>query len=156
MAWPEYFSNTQGEMSMKHVLTWLALSLFLASPSFAATEQDEAKARLINEYFSYIPMKKMMEDTTRELAKQVPADRRQLFIDAMTKNMRLEVLEQTARQSMAKHFTLPELEMYVEFIKRPEARSAMDKMKFYMADLMPVIQQELMRAFRATAAQAPK
>lgn len=143
-------------MNVKRVLTWLALSIFLTSPSFAATERDpaEAKARLINEYFSYIPMKKMMEDTTREIARQVPADSRQQFIDTMTKNVRLEVLEQAARQSMAKHLTLPELEMYVEFIKRPEARSAMEKMKYFAADLMPVIQQELVRAIQATSSQS--
>lgn len=138
---------------MKRVFYWLTLSVLLSSPVFAAPGQNpaDAKAQLINEYFTHVPMKRMMDETTRELAKQVPAERRQQFIDAMTRNVRLEVLEQAARQSMAKHLTLAELTMFVEFIRRPEAQSAMEKMKFYMADLMPVIQQELMRAIQLTA-----
>lgn len=141
---------------MKLILSWLALSIFLTSPSFASTESDtaEAKARLINEYFSYIPMKQLMDETALELSKRVPADKRQLFIDTMSKNVRIDVLEQAARQSMAKHLTLPELEMFVEFIKRPEARSAMAKMKYYMADLMPVMEKELVRAIQLTSMNA--
>jgi hypothetical protein len=46
--------------------------------------------------------------------------------------------------------------MFVEFIKRPEARSAMEKMKYYMADLMPVIQQEMVRAIQAAPSQQAK
>ena len=45
---------------MKRAITLLALSICLASP-FAATEQD-TKAAPINEYFSYIPMKTMMDE----------------------------------------------------------------------------------------------
>lgn len=141
---------------MKRVFYWLALGMLLSSPGFAAPAQNpaEAKARLINEYFTHVPMERMMDETTRELAKQVPAERRQQFIEAITRNVRLDVLEKAARQSMAKHLTLAELTMFVEFIRRPEAQSAMEKMKFYMADLMPVIQQELMRAIQITAVPA--
>ena len=140
---------------MKLVFTWIALSFLLISPSFAVTEQDaaETKAKLIDEYFSYIPMKRIVEETTQEISKQLPAEKRQLFIDTMTKRVRVEVLEQAARQSLARNLSLSELRLFVEFIKRPEARSAMDKMKYYMADMMPVIQQEMMRAMQATPPQ---
>jgi hypothetical protein len=143
---------------MKFFFTWLALGCLLSSPGFAATEQDasEAKARLIDEYFSYIPMKRIVDETTLEIAKQVPAEKRQLFIDAMTQRVRVEVLEQAARQSLAKHLSVSELRMFVEFIKRPEARSAMEKMKYYMADLMPVVQQEMVRAIQAAPSQQAK
>ena len=143
---------------MKAVFAWLALSLLLVSPCHAVTEQDTAatKAQLIDEYFSYIPMRRIVEETAQELSKQVPAEKRQLFIDTMTKRMRVEVLEQAARESLAKHLSVSELRLFVEFIKRPEARSAMDKMKYYMADLMPVMQQEMMRAMQAPPPQQAK
>jgi ATP-dependent DNA ligase len=136
---------------MKHVFTWLALSLLLASPGYAATAQDTTatKTQLVDEYFSYIPMKKIVEETVLELSKRVPAEKRQQFIDTMTQRMRVEVLEHAARESLARHLTVSELRLFVEFIKRPEARSAMDKMKYYMSDLMPVMQQEMMRAMQA-------
>jgi len=135
---------------MKRVLTSLALSIVLASPSFAATPQD-TKAQLINEYFSHIPMKTMMDEMAVEVSRQVPADKRQQFIDVMTKTVRVDVLENAARQSLAKHLTVAELQLFVDFIKQPEGRSAMGKMKYYMADLMPVVQQEMMRAIKASS-----
>jgi len=109
---------------MKRILTLLALSIFLAGPTFAASERD-TKAALINEYFSYIPMKAMMADMAQEMSRQLPAEKRQQFIDVMTKRVRVEVLENAARQSLAKHLTVGELRLFVDFIKQPEARSAM-------------------------------
>ena len=135
---------------MKRVLACLVLSVVLTSPSFAATLQN-TKDQLINEYFSYIPMKPLLDEMAIEVAKQVPADKRQQFINMMTKNVRVEVLEKAARQSLAKHLTVAELQLFVNFIKQPEARSAMGKMKYYMADLMPVLQMEMMRAVQASS-----
>jgi len=159
--WPQFFipdfsTIPTGDQNMKRVLTWLALSIFLtSSPGFAATQQD-TKAKLINEYFSYIPMETMMAEMTQELSKQVPVEKRQQFIDTMTKSVRVDVLEKAARQSLAKHLTVAELQLFVDFIKHPEARSAMGKMKYYMADLMPVLQQELMRAIKANSSSAAR
>lgn len=140
---------------MKRILTGLALSVFLIDPSFSATQLD-TKNQLINEYFSYIPMKAMMDEMTIEIAKQVPADKRQQFVDTMTNRVRVNVLEKAARQSLARHLTVAELQLFVDFIKHPEARSAMGKMKFYMADLMPVMQMELMRAMKDAPPQPDK
>jgi hypothetical protein len=140
---------------MKRALICLALSVCLVSPGWAAPEAD-AKTALVSEYFSYIPMKTMMDEMTMEISKQVPAEKRQQFIDTMTNSVRLGVLEATARQSLAKHFTVAELQLFVDFIKRPEGRSAMGKMKYYMADLMPVLQQEMFRAIKASTPQPEK
>ena len=120
--------------------------------SIAATEDTpEARAKLVDEYFTYMPMSKMMDEMVQEVSKQIPEPRRAQFIDTLTKNMRFEVIEAAARESIAKHLTVTELEVFVAFIKKPEARSAMDKMKYYMADLLPVIQEELIRASRQAA-----
>jgi len=143
---------------MKRVLLCLVLSLFLANPGFAVAEQDASgtKAQLIDEYFSHIPMKRMLDEMALELSKQLPPARRQMFVDTMGNRVRVDVLEQAARESLARHLSVAELRLFVEFIKRPEARSAMDKMKYYMADLMPIVQQEIIRAMQATPAQSAK
>ncbi len=132
---------------------FLALALIAATASIAVAEPDtpEARAKLVDEYFTYLPMSKMMDEMVREVSKQVPEAKRQAFVDSMTKNIRLDVIETAARQSLAKHLTVSELEVFVAFIKKPEARSAMDKMKYYMADLLPVVQQEILRASRMSA-----
>jgi len=139
---------------MKLLAAFFVALTFLSVPaSINAAEPDtpEARARLVDEYFSYMPMSKMMSEMVQGVSKQVPENQRPMFVDTLTKNMRFDVIESAARQSLAKHLTLSELELFVEFIKHPEARSAMDKMKFYMADLLPVIRQEVIRASQMTA-----
>jgi len=79
-----------------------------------------------------------------------------MFVETMGNRVRVDVLEQAARESLARHLSVAELRLFVEFIKCPEARSAMDKMKYYMADLMPIVQQEIIRAMQATPAQSAK
>ena len=76
------------------------------------------------------------------------------LVDTLTKNVRIDVLEAAAKQSLAKHLTASELRVFVEFMRQPEAQSAMDKMKFYMSDLTPVVQRELARAIQITNAPA--
>jgi hypothetical protein len=76
------------------------------------------------------------------------------LVDTLTKNVRIDVLEAAAKQSLAKHLTAAELRVFVEFMRQPEAQSAMDKMKFYMSDLTPVVQRELARAIQITNAPA--
>jgi len=87
-------------------------------------------------------------DLTSEVSKQMPPEQRSAFENALLKNVRLEVLETAAKESLAKHLTVAEINAFTEFMRRPEGKSAMNKMKYYMADLMPVIQQELMRAIK--------
>ena len=76
------------------------------------------------------------------------------LVDTLTKNVRIDVLEAAAKQSLAKHLTADELRVFVEFMRQPEAQSAMDKMKFCMSDLTPVVQRELARAIQITNAPA--
>ena len=61
------------------------------------------------------------------------------------------MLENAAHQSLAKHLTMRGPRLFADFIKQPEARSAMGKMRYYMADLMPVLQQQMMRAIKAAS-----
>jgi hypothetical protein len=138
------------------LLRRLALALLLCAHglAFAQADTPEARARLVDEYFTYTPLKKIIDDMAREIAKQVPEAERQQYIDTLTKNVRIDVLEAAAKQSLAKHLTISELKVFVQFMKQPEAQSAMDKMKFYMADLTPVMQRELARAIQVTNAPA--
>lgn len=134
------------------LLRRVALTLLICSHglAFAQADTPEARSRLVEEYFTYTPLKKIVDDMAREMAKQVPQAQRQQYIDTLTKNVRIDVLERAAKQSLAKHLTASELRVFVEFMRQPEAQSAMDKMKFYMSDLMPVMQSELARAIQIT------
>jgi hypothetical protein len=48
--------------------------------------------------------------------------------------------------AMVKHFTTEELKALADFYGSPVGKSAMQKFGAYMADLMPTMQAEIMKA----------
>jgi hypothetical protein len=57
-----------------------------------------------------------------------------------------DVINNASIESMAKHFTIAELSALADFYELPVAKTAMQKMGVYMAEVMPVIQAEMLRA----------
>jgi hypothetical protein len=60
-----------------------------------------------------------------------------LDLDALTKAM---------TDAMVKHFTTEELKALADFYGSPVGKSAMKKFGSYMADVMPALQAEIMKA----------
>lgn len=134
------------------------LSFYSHTQSFAADVPDTHGNRLVaaRRYLDVASMKDMMRDAVNETAKNLPENSRQPFIQYMNKSLRIDVLEGAALASMAKHFTVKELEALAAFYGSPEGRSAMKKFGAYMGDLMPVIQQELLRSQKQVVEQLEK
>ena len=135
------------------------LILFLAQvygQSKPDVDTPEARRKAVQIYLTLVPMRDFMRDAVEELAKQVQPSERQDFIALMTKHFRIDVLEKAAAESLAKHLTLKEIKVFIEFMERPEGKSAMAKMKYYMADTMPVVQQEIARALQLLQSERSK
>lgn len=94
-------------------------------------------------YLQVVSMKDMMRDIIVETAKNIPEKERAAYVAFMTKQIRIDVLERAALASMAKHFTVDELNALADFYGSKEGRSAMKKFGAYMADIMPVVEQEM-------------
>jgi len=60
-------------------------------------------------------MKDMMRDTIVETAKNLPEKARGAYIALMNKHIHVEILERAALASMAKHFTVDELNALADF-----------------------------------------
>ena len=135
-------------MRFLNLFAAMVLCNSLAIPVFAADTPDTYGNRLAaaRRYLDVASMKDMMRDMTQETAKNLPENLRQPFIQYMNKSIRIEVLESTALASMAKHFTYKELDAIASFYGSPEGRSAMKKFGAYMGDVMPVLQQEMLRS----------
>lgn len=103
-------------------------------------------------YLQVASMKDMMRAAIAETAKNLPEKVRRSYIGFMAKHIHVDVLERAALASMARHFTVDELNALADFYGSREGRSAMKKFGAYMADVMPVIQQEMIKA--QTAIQA--
>lgn len=97
-------------------------------------------------YIEAVPMEEMVRDMVSESAKNLPEHVRPSYVQFMKRAIRVDVMEGAALASMAQHFSVKELNALTKFYGSPEGQSAMRKFGAYMADVMPVIQQEMLRA----------
>jgi hypothetical protein len=81
-----------------------------------------------------------------KMATNLPADQRQQFKQMMTKDLDIAALSKAMTGAMVKHFTTKELKALADVYGSPVGKSAMQKFGAYMADLMPVIEAEMMKA----------
>ncbi len=99
-------------------------------------------------------MSKMLDDTFKELVKQVPVEKREHFLQHMKASVRADALERISRDSMVKVFTADELNALADFYGSSHGASAMQKFGAYMGIIMPEVQQEVMQAMQKL--EAPK
>ena len=93
-----------------------------------------------------MPVSDLLKDMTTQMAKQIPEDQRQGFIELMSKHLDTEALNEAIKSSMMKHFTADESKALADFYGSKHGKSAMKKFGIYMADVMPAIQQEVIKA----------
>ena len=127
--------------------TVLALLLACASVIPAATQApaDTPANRLAaaQRYLKAVPPMEMVNQTVDQLAAQLPEDRRDEFKKTLAKVLSSDRIEKITLDAIVKHFTVKEINALTAFYGSPEGRSITKKFSSYMADVMPVIQQEL-------------
>ena len=64
----------------------------------------------------------------------------------MTTEVDIAALSKAMTDAMVKNFTTEELKALADFYGSPVGKSAMKKFGAYMADIMPVVQPEIMKA----------
>jgi hypothetical protein len=137
-------------------LVSLVLVLWLPLVQAATTvDSEEARLAAARRYLDVAQMSKILEDTQGEMAKTLPPDQREKFLTLMRRSVHPEVLEKAAMDSMVKIFTADEMNALADFFSSPTGKSAMGKFGLYMADLMPVIQQEIFRALQSMPLEDP-
>lgn len=130
-------------MMKKWVLGILCLVVCSVAGVYAVDVQT--KQKLADEYFEVIDFKQSMQDAMKEANRNKSAKEQKVQADILT-YVRFDFLEDTAKKALVKHMTTKELETFVAFVKTKEGRSALDKMKFYVADTNQVFAQEWRRA----------
>ena len=124
-------------------------------PSFAQDSQSD-REQAADRYFKAMPFDQFLNEMSVEMAKQLPAEQRADFIVFMTSEVRIDVVLASAKASFAKHFTTEEINALAAFMESPVGKSSMGKMKYYMADIMPVVQAEVARAVQARKSKQPE
>ncbi|MBT6339834.1 MAG: DUF2059 domain-containing protein [Desulfobacula sp.] len=133
----------------KSIVSLLSFALILWGLTvFADQFSDKAKISAIERYLQIMPVQELLDDMAIKVSRTLPENNREAFIDLMTKKFDIELLESAMIKSMYKHYTLSEIEALTNFYSKPEGKSIMKKMGDYMADVMPIIQSEMIRITR--------
>jgi hypothetical protein len=112
----------------------------------SATDTPETRRREAERYLQVNPPKALFEDMADKMAANLPPDQRQQFKRMMTADLDIAALSKAMTDAMVKHFTTDELKALADFYGSPIGKSAMQKFGAYMADLMPVLQAEMIKA----------
>jgi hypothetical protein len=142
-------SYRDGFMSqpMQKQIIVLALTLFASSVFvFSATDTPETRRREAERYLQVSPPKALFEDMADNMAANLPPDQRAQFKQLMTTQLDIAALTKAMTDAMVKHFTTDELKALADFYGSPVGKSAMQKFGAYMADIMPVMQAEIIKA----------
>lgn len=122
------------------LFTLLTLPILALDDTKANREQEAAR------YLKATPPKEMFEDMAEQMAKNMPSDQRDDFKRLLVKHLDIEALTKAMKESMIKNFTADELKALADFYGSPAGKSAMKKFGAYMADMMPTIQAEIVKA----------
>jgi hypothetical protein len=145
MALPASLRYQSPTMNQKLVVL-LFLTVCAWSPVFSAPDTPETRRKEAERYLQVSPPKALFEDMADKMAANIPADQRDQFKKLMTTEVDISALSKAMIDSMVKNFTTEELKALADFYGSPVGKSAMQKFGAYMADIMPVVQAEIMKA----------
>ena len=118
----------------------LTVSVSALEDTKAQREQEAAR------YLKATPPKEMFEDMAEQMAKNMPPNERAEFKAILMKHLNIEAVTQAMKDSLVKNFTADELKALADFYGSPVGKSAMKKFGTYMADVMPTVQAEILKA----------
>ena len=132
---------------MRKQIIVLAVSLFASSALvLGATDTPETRRHEAERYLQANPPKTVFADIADKMAANFPPDQREQFKRVMTTELDVAALTKAMTDAMVKNFTTEELKALADFYSSPVGKSAMQKFGAYMADIMPAMQAEIMKA----------
>ncbi len=82
----------------------------------------------------------------QKMAMNLPPSERDKFIKTFASEIDMDAVIKAMRTAIIKHFTAEEIKALADFYGSPVGKSAMSKFGDYMADVMPALQAEVMKA----------
>lgn len=127
-------------------LTLIFVLVLLNTTAFAIEDTVENRSNEADRYLSVTPPKEMFQDMAKQMALNYPPEKRELFIKILTQYLDIEAVTKSLKDSMIKIFTADELAAIAEFYGSPVGRSATKKMGAFMAETLPTMQAEALKA----------
>jgi len=145
-------------MTISQKTFFLILILMLASQVNGDQLPDTFGNRLAaaKRYLDVMPTELSVNEIIKENAKNLPEQYQSTYIKWIGEQIDIDSLNIAMLTSMAKNFTVKELNALAAFYGSPEGRSSMRKIGKYMADVMPLILQEIEKANKALKVKLAK
>ena len=127
-------------------ITFIALIALLTFPALALDDTTANREHEADRYLSATPPKEMMTDMVEQMTKNSAPDQRDGLKTLLLKHLDFVAITKDIKDSLVKEFTADELKALADFYGSPAGKSAMKKFGAYMADVMPNIQAEILKA----------
>ncbi len=118
-------------------------------------DTPENRREQATRYLAATPPKELMGEMAKNVTASMPAAQREQISRMLTTGLDMDALTKAMNDSLVKNFTAEELKALADFYSSPVGKSAMSKMGAYMADMMPVVQAQMMKAITGSAKTAP-
>jgi len=135
-------------LSLRILILCGSLLLF-SIDAVALDDTPENRAAQVERYLRAVPPVELMEDIAENMATTLPPEHREDFRQLMLVYVDNDRIIEAMKESMVRHFTTDELAAIADLYESPAGKSAMAKMGIYMADVMPVIMEEMTKAVQA-------
>lgn len=123
------------------------LSIFaLTTLAFALEDNIANRQTQAKRYLEANPPKAMAQALADQTVTMLPEAERKPYLEMLTKYLDVGTIHQAMQSALIKHFTANELEVLANFYSNPEAKTALSKMDPYMAEVLPVLQAEMLKA----------
>jgi hypothetical protein len=123
--------------------------IFISGPVLALEDSNSNRLEQAERYMATSPPEELLKDMAVNMSMNLPPEDRDDFRNLLIEHVDVDTISNTIKASMVNYFTADEMAALAEFYESPIAKSAMSKMGAYMADAMPTIQAEMMRAIGA-------
>ena len=135
---------TEEEEVMKPLrLSMLALALMAGSAQAQDTMEDRISAAKKYEH-TVAPFNDYIAEIIQHMASRAPEDRREQVIQFLSK-INMQQLREPYINTIAKTFTVHELDAIIHFHSSPVGKSALKKIRQFEQEFAPMIQQEIKR-----------
>jgi len=153
MSGPEFGINQRMKKYHAALILFFCLSVapLLADPA----DTPENRRHEADRYLQATPPKQMFADMAEKMSMNMPPEDRQKFKETLTSALDVDALTKAMTDAMVKHFTVQELKALADFYGSPVGKSAMGKFGAYMAEVMPTIQAEMIKAQAKANQSAP-
>jgi uncharacterized protein YqeY len=124
----------------------VAIFVLFSNTALAIEDTAENRAKEAERYLAITPLKEQFEDYAKELAKNQPPEKREIFKSIFTKYMDINAIITVQKDALIKTFTADELAYLADTANSQMAKTVEKKMGKFMAEITPDIQAEAMKA----------